>query len=62
MKLLTFFIDDMDINNIGLDDNDDNDNDDLETMIHVRLVTWCNEYKQCNAFKRKLNKVMMRVA
>ena len=52
----------MDINNISLDDNDDNDNDDLETMIHVRLVTWCNEYKQCNVFKRKLNKVMMRVA
>ena len=35
--------DDMDNNTIGLNNNsvDDND-DDLETMIHARLVAWCN--------------------
>ena len=34
------------ITNIKLGDNDD----ELEIIIHVRLVAWCNEYKQC---KRK---------
>ena len=45
-----FFSDDMDINNISLDDNDDDV--DLENIIHVRLVAWCNEYKQRKALKK----------
>ena len=41
--ITTFGGDDMDNNTIGLNNNsvDDND-DDLETMIHARLVAWCN--------------------
>ena len=39
--------DDMDINTIDLNDiNLDDNDDDLKTMIHVRIVAWCNEYKQ----------------
>ena len=34
--------------NINLNDNDKCD--DLETMIHVTLVAWCNEYKKRKAF------------
>ena len=47
---VTFFSDDMvlvnvDCNNVSLDDVNF-DNDDPETMIHIRLMTWCDRYKQ----------------
>ena len=50
---VTFFSYDIGINtieliNINLNDNDKCD--DLETMIHVTLVAWCNEYKKRKAF------------
>ena len=37
--------------NINLDD-DNFDADDPETIIHVRLMTWCNRYKQLKAYKK----------
>ena len=50
---VTFFSDDMglvnvDLNNVSL--NKDNfDDDDPETVTHVRLMTWCNGQKQHKA-------------
>ena len=51
-----FFSDDMEINNYSHDDN-------LETMIHVRLVAWCYqnilvwEYK--DIFYTKIDKIYL---
>ena len=46
----TFFSDEvsvitMNFNNINLDDNNF-DEEDPETIIHVRLIAWCNRYNQ----------------
>ena len=38
----------IDLNNINLAD-DNFDEDDPETIIHVRLIAWCNRYKQYKA-------------
>ena len=35
----------VDLNNINLDDGKF-DEDDSETIIHVRLMGWCNRFKQ----------------
>ena len=35
----------VDLNNINLDDGKF-DEDDSETIIHVRLMAWCNRFKQ----------------
>ena len=50
--IITLFCDDIGINTINiniinLDGNDDN----IETMINVKLVTWRSKYKQRIAFK-----------
>ena len=50
--IITLFCDDIGINTINisiinLDGNDDN----IETMINVKLVTWRSKYKQCITFK-----------
>ena len=47
---VTFFSDDMglvkvDVNNVSLDDVYFDD-DDPETIIHVRLLAWCNRYSK----------------
>ena len=62
--IVTFFRDDMvhdimDLNYINLDDN--NFHDDPETIIHVRLMAWCNRYKQYKAFKIEIIKELMPV-
>ena len=44
------------VNKINLDDND------LEIMIYVKLVAWCNEYKQCKTLINDLSKQLMFVA
>ena len=44
--------------NINLDD-DNFDVDDPETIIHVRLMTWCNRYKQLKACKKEKSKELM---
>ena len=47
----------VDLNNVNT--NDDNfDNDDPETVIHVRLITWCNRHKQQKACKKKIKELM----
>ena len=42
----------VDLNNINLD-NVNSDEDDPETIIHVKLMAWCNKFKQCKTFKKK---------
>ena len=37
-----------------------NDND-PETIIHVRIMTSCNQYKQCKAWKKDISKELMSV-
>ena len=64
--IVTFFSDDMeiytiDLSNINLDGNGNND-DDLETMIHVRLMSLVNEYKECKGCNEELSKELMHVA
>ena len=48
----------IDLNNINLDDVNF-DRDDLETIIHVRLMAWHNRLKQRKAFKKELTKKLM---
>ena len=64
--VVTYFSDDIgfntiDLNNINLDD-DNFDEDDPEIIIHVRLMAWCNTYKQHKACKKELRKELMLVA
>ena len=51
-----FSSDKMDVLSVDLNDvNLDNvifDEDDLETIIHVRLMSWCNGFKQQKVFKK----------
>ena len=51
----------VDLNNISLDD-DSFDNGDPKTIIHVRLLAWCNAYKQNKACKKEISKVLIPVA
>ena len=43
----------VDFNNINLGNATFYD-DNLETMIHARLVAWCNKYKQRKVFKKRV--------
>ena len=54
-NIVTFFSDDMglntiDLNSINFDNNNFND-DDPETIIHVRFMAWCNRFQQRKACK-----------
>lgn len=55
---MTFLIDDMDVNttylnNISLDD-DNLDNNNPETIIHVRFTAWYNRYTQRKTCKKDI--------
>ena len=51
----------VDLNNINIDHvNFDEDNP--ETIIHVRLMAWYNKLKQRKAFKKDKSKELMPVA
>ena len=39
--------------NTNLDDNFDEDNP--EIIIHIRLMVWCNAYKQHKACKKEIS-------
>ena len=54
---VTFIVNQRHILAVGLDKiNLDNDNnfyeDDPDTIIHVRLLVWCNEFKKRKALKK----------
>ena len=51
----------IDLNCINLDDNNF-DEDDLDTIIHVRLLAWHTKYEKRKALKKKLNEELMTVA
>ena len=58
--IVAFFNNDMglvnvDLNNAGLDD-DDFDDDDPKTIINVRLMAWCNRYKNCKACIKEISR------
>ena len=58
-----FFSDEMDslsidINNINLGDVNF-DEDDPETIIHVRLMAWCNRYKKRKVCKKEICKAVV---
>ena len=51
------------LNDINLDDDDNNfDEDDPETINHVKLMAWCNRFKQHKACKNVIRKELMPVA
>ena len=50
----------VDLNNINLDDVNF-DRDDLEIIIHVRLLAWHNRLQQHKAFKKEFPKELMPV-
>lgn len=54
---VTFFSDEMclvdvDLTNVTIND-DDSDNDNPETTIHIRLVVWCIRYIQARHVKKR---------
>ena len=62
-NFVTYFSDEMgirsvDLNNINLD-NANFDEDDLETIIHVRLMAWHNRFKQHKVFKKEIRKELI---
>ena len=48
----------VDLNNINLDIVNF-DEDDPETVIHVRRMVWHNRFKQRKEFKKDINKELM---
>ena len=60
--ILLHFLD-MSLNTIILDnakfDDDNFDEDDPQTIIHVRLMAWSNKYNQRQAFKEDISKESM---
>ena len=50
----------VDLNKINLDDVNF-DEDDTETIIHVRIMAWCNRFKQSKAFKKDITKELTSV-
>ena len=51
----------IDLNCINLDDNNV-DEDDPDTIIHVRLLAWHIKFKKGKAFKKELSEKLMPVA
>ena len=51
----------VDLDNIILD-NVNFDEDDPETIIHARLLSWRNRFKQRKVFRKKLSKELMPLA
>ena len=63
---VTFFPNEMGILHVDLDKIDlNNDNnfykDDPETVIHVRLLAWCNKFEKCKTLKKDISKELMSV-
>ena len=38
---------------INLDNNNNFDEDDPDTIIHVKLLAWCSKFKKCKALKKR---------
>ena len=51
MGILSVYLD-----KTNLNDDDNFYEDDPETTINVRLLTWCNKFENCKAFKKCINK------
>ena len=49
----------VDLDNINLDNNNNFDEDNPETIIHVRLLAWRNIFEKCKSFKKDKGKKLM---
>ena len=61
LSKVTFFVDKLgilgvDLDKIKLADDNNFDEDNPETIIHVRLLTWCNKFEKRKAFIKDINK------
>ena len=43
----------VDLDKINLDEDINFDEDDLDTIIHVRLLAWCSKFEKCQALKKR---------
>ena len=64
---VTFFANEIgilgvDLDKINLDEYNNFNEDDLETVIYVRPLTWCNKFEICKALKEKISKGLILVA
>ena len=51
----------IDLNNINID-NTNYDEDDSETIIHIRLLAWLIKFEKPKAIKEELNEEVMLIA
>ena len=51
----------IDLNNINID-NTNYDEDDSETIIHIRLLACLIKFEKCKAIKEELNEEVMLIA
>ena len=51
----------IDLNNINID-NTNYDEDDSETIIHIRLLAWLIKFEKRKAIKEELNEEVMLIA
>ena len=52
----------VDLDKINLDEYNNFNEDDLETIIYVRPLTWCNKFEIRKALKEKISKRLIPVA
>ena len=52
----------VDVDKINLDDKYDFDEDDPETIVHVRLLAWHNKFEKRKACKKDIRKELMPAA
>ena len=43
----------VDLDEINIDNDNNFDEDDADTIIHVRLLTWCSKSKKCRTLKKR---------
>ena len=47
---------DVDLEKINLDDGNNFDEDDHDTIIHIRFLVWCNKFETRKALKQDISK------
>ena len=41
------------LDKVNLDNDNNFDDDDPDTIIHVRLLAWCSKFEKCKALKKR---------
>ena len=52
----------VDLDKINLDNDNNFDEDDPDTIIHVRLLAWHSKFEKCKALKNYISKELIAVA